>query len=123
MPVIKVFALPGVAVILVVIFAWMLAHNTFYTYIACYLRFADVGLSTQMALVTFGISAIAGVGETGLLIDRALRLLVLTSIASFVVAGVIFAMAHQSSGGRTVRHSALGCGFRRRSHAASDSDG
>jgi predicted MFS family arabinose efflux permease len=36
------------------------------------------------------------VWATGLLIDRALRLLVLTSIASFVVAGVIFAMAHQS---------------------------
>jgi predicted MFS family arabinose efflux permease len=97
MPVLKVFALPGVALILVVIFAWMLAHNTFYTYIASYLRFADVGLSTQVALVTFGIAAIVGVWVTGLLIDRALRMLVLTSIASFVVAGIIFAVAHQSS--------------------------
>lgn len=96
MPVMKVFTLPGVALILVVIFAWMLAHNTFYTYIASYLRFADVGLTTQMALVTFGVAAIAGVWATGLLIDRALRMLILTSIASFVVAGVIFAVAHQS---------------------------
>ena len=72
------------------------AHNTFYTYIASYLRFADVGLSTQAALVTFGVAAIAGVWITGLLIDRALRMLVLTSIASFVMAGVIFAVAHQS---------------------------
>ena len=96
MPVVKVFALPGVALILAVIFAWMLAHNTFYTYIASYLRFADVGLSTQAALVTFGVAAIAGVWVTGLLIDRALRLLVLASIASFVMAGVIFAVAHQS---------------------------
>jgi len=94
--VIKVFSLPGVASILAVIFAWMLAHNTFYTYIASYLRFADVGLSTQVALVTFGVAAIVGVWITGLLIDRALRLLVLTSIASFVVAGVVFAVAHQS---------------------------
>ena len=93
---VKVFALPGVALILVVIFAWMLAHNTFYTYIASYLRFADVGLCTQVALVTFGLAAIVGVWATGLLIDRALRLLVLTSIASFVVAGVIFAVAHHS---------------------------
>lgn len=97
MPVRRVFALPGVALILVVIFAWMLAHNTFYTYIASYLRFADVGLSIQVALVTFGIAAIVGVWVTGLLIDRALRMLILTSIASFVVAGVIFAVAHQSS--------------------------
>lgn len=96
MPVIKVFALRGVAPILVVIFAWMLAHNTFYTYIASYLRFADVGLSTQVALVTFGLAAIVGVWVTGLLIDRALRMLVLTSIASFIMAGVIFAVAHQS---------------------------
>ena len=97
MPVMKVFTLPGVALILVVIFAWMLAHNTFYTYMASYLRFADVGLSTQVALVTFGVAAIAGVWITGLLIDRALRMLVLTSsIASFVVAGVIFAVAHHS---------------------------
>lgn len=97
MPVTKVFTLPGVALILVVIFAWMLAHNTFYTYIASYLRFADVGLSTQLALVTFGVAAIAGVWITGLLIDRALRTLVLTSIVSFVVAGAIFAVAHHSS--------------------------
>jgi predicted MFS family arabinose efflux permease len=97
MPVTKVFRLPGVALILAVICAWMLAHNTFYTYIAAYLRFADVGLSPQQALVTFGLAAIAGVWITGLLIDRALRSLLLLSIASFVVAGVAFAVAHQSS--------------------------
>lgn len=96
MPVAKVFALPGVALILVVIFAWMLAHNTFYTYIASYLGFADVGLSTQVALVTFGLAAIVGVWVTGLLIDRALRVLVLSSIAAFVAAGVVFAVAHDS---------------------------
>jgi len=31
LPVAKVFAIPGVAAILVVIVAWMLAHNTVYT--------------------------------------------------------------------------------------------
>lgn len=97
MPVTKVFRLPGVALILAVICAWMLAHNTFYTYIAAYLRFADVGLSPQLALVTFGLAAIAGVWITALMIDRALRSLLLLSIASFVVAGVTFAVAHQSS--------------------------
>ena len=96
LPVRKVLALPGVTLILLVICTWMVAHNTFYTYIASYLRFADVGLSTQLALVTFGVAAIAGVWLTGVLIDRALRMLVLTSIASFILAGVIFAAAHQS---------------------------
>lgn len=96
-PVRQVFTLPGVALILVVIFAWMWAHNTFYTYIASYLRFAGVGVTTQVALVTFGVAAIAGVWTTGLLIDRALRLLVLTSIGSFIAAGVIFVVAHHSA--------------------------
>ena len=73
----------------------MLAHNTFYTYIASYLRFAHVGLSTQAALLIFGIAAIAGVWLTGALIDRALRLLVLASIAAFALAGVMFVVGHQ----------------------------
>ncbi|GLP76033.1 MFS transporter [Mycobacterium antarcticum] len=96
MPVLKVFAIPGVGLILIVILTWMLAHNTFYTYIASYLRFADVGLSTQAALVTFGVAAIVGVWITGALIDRALRILVLASIGSFILAGVVFIVAHQS---------------------------
>lgn len=94
LPVNKVFAIPGVAAILLVIVAWMLAHNTFYTYIATYLRFADVGLSTQAALMIVGAGAIAGVWITGALIDRALRPLVFTSIASFVLAGVVFGVGH-----------------------------
>lgn len=93
-PVVAVFALPGVVTILVVIVAWMLAHNTLYTYIASYLGYADVGLSTQAALVTFGVAAIAGVWITGALIDRALRILVLASIAAFVLAGVLFVVGH-----------------------------
>jgi len=93
-PVIKVFVIPGVGVILFVIVAWMLAHNTFYTYVASFLRFADVGLSTQAALVTFGVASIAGVWITGALIDRALRILVLASTASFVLAGAVFIAGH-----------------------------
>lgn len=93
-PVIKVLVIPGVGVILLVIFAWMLAHNTFYTYVASFLRFADVGLSTQAALVTFGVASIAGVWVTGALIDRALRILILVSIASFVLAGVVFMVGY-----------------------------
>jgi predicted MFS family arabinose efflux permease len=93
-PVIKIFAIPGVGVILLVIFGWMLAHNTFYTYIASYLRFANVGLSTQTALITFGVATVVGVWITGALIDRALRILVLSSIGSFVLAGVVFTVGH-----------------------------
>jgi predicted MFS family arabinose efflux permease len=74
----------------------MLAHNIVYTYIASYLRFAAVGLTTEVALVMFGVAAMAGVWITGALVDRALRPLVLVSIALFGIAGAIFVLGHQS---------------------------
>lgn len=89
-PMVRVFAIPGVSVILVVIFAWMLAHNTAYTYIASYLRSANIPLSVDVALVVFGVSALIGIALTGVLIDRAPRPLVLASLALFLTAGVIF---------------------------------
>lgn len=96
MPIHRVFALPGVAVILAVIFVWMLAHNTLYTYISTYLRTADVALTVDFALVVFGIAALAGIWITGSLIDRALRPLVLSSIALFAAAGVILLLGHST---------------------------
>ncbi len=94
-PMAKVFAIPGVSVILLVIFAWMLAHNTVYTYIAPYLRSANLALGVEAALSVFGVSALIGIVVTGMLIDRAPRPLVLTSITLFLTAGVVFfAAAH-----------------------------
>ncbi|WP_427006853.1 MFS transporter [Pseudarthrobacter sp. H2] len=95
-PLIRVFAIPGVAVILAVIVAWMLAHNIVYTYIASYLRSAGLQLSVDLALVTFGVAALIGIGVTGAVIDSALRALVFVSIALFITAGVIFIVGHQS---------------------------
>jgi predicted MFS family arabinose efflux permease len=81
---------------LVVIFTWMVAHNTVYTYIASYLRSARVPLSVDVALVTFGVAALAGIAITAALVDRALRRLVLVRIALFITAGVIFLVGQQS---------------------------
>jgi predicted MFS family arabinose efflux permease len=89
LPVAKVFAIPGVAAILAVIVAWMLAHNTLYTYIGPYLHDARSSLPVELALLTFGCSALLGLAITGAVIDRGLRPLVLISIASFIAAGVI----------------------------------
>ncbi|WP_253901442.1 MFS transporter [Arthrobacter sp. PAMC 25486] len=89
-PMLKVFAIPGVSVILLVIFAWMLAHNTVYTYIAAYLRSANIPLGVDVALVVFGASALIGIWITGALIDRAPWLLVLVSLSVFLTAGVVF---------------------------------
>ena len=85
----RVFVIPGVTVILGVVFAWMLAHNLLYTYIAPYLDGAGVGLRPDVALFVFGAAALIGIWITGTLIDRLLRRLTLVSTAAFVVAGAL----------------------------------
>ncbi|WP_427017479.1 MFS transporter [Pseudarthrobacter sp. P1] len=95
-PLARVFAIPGVSVILVVIFAWMLGHNTMYTYIGIYLRSTNIPLTVDVALVVFGVCALAGLGFTGALIDRAPRVLVLASLSLCTTAGVVFIIGHES---------------------------
>jgi predicted MFS family arabinose efflux permease len=95
-PLARVFAIPGVAVVLGVIVSWMLGHNIMYTYIGSYLHGASLDLSVDVALVTFGAAAIAGIAITGAVIDRGLRRLVLLSLGSFIVAGAIFIVGYGS---------------------------
>ena len=96
LPLTQVLRLPGVAVILAVIVTWMLAHNTVYAYISAYLRSADLPLSVDVALVVFGVAALLGIGITGAVIDRTLRLLVLASISLFIVAGALLLLGSRS---------------------------
>ena len=95
-PLARVLAIPGVAVVLGVIVSWMLGHNIMYTYIGSYLRGASLHLPVDVALVTFGAAAIAGIAITGAVIDKGLRRLVLLSLGSFMVAGAIFIVGHAS---------------------------
>jgi predicted MFS family arabinose efflux permease len=96
LPLTRVLRLPGVAVILAVIVAWMLAHNVVYTYVSAYLRAADLTLSVDVALVVFGVAAIGGLALTGAVLDHTLRPLVLVSITLFIVAGAVLLVAQQS---------------------------
>ncbi|TFD94863.1 MFS transporter [Cryobacterium lactosi] len=85
----RVVLIPGVAVVLGVVFAWMLAHNLLYSYIAPYLDGAGVGLRPDVALFAFGVAALVGIWITGTLIDRSLRRLALASTAAFIIAGAL----------------------------------
>lgn len=96
LPLVRVFRLPGIAVILAVIFTWMIAHNTIYTYISPYLRTTGGDLGVDAQLFLFGIASIAGIILTGALLDRHPRALVHTSVALFVVAGVALWAGHDS---------------------------
>lgn len=92
-----IFLIPGIRPILLALFAWILAHNILYTYIAPFL--ASVGLEHRVdaVLLLFGVSSIAGIWITGLLVDRLLRALTLLSLAVFTVAALVLGF----SGGST----------------------
>ncbi len=93
----RVFLMPGIAVVLAVIFVWMLAHNTIYTYIAPFLRDGGTGLGADLVLLVYGIASIAGVGLTAVLIDRHPRLLLHLSVALFVVAAIVLLTGRTSA--------------------------
>ncbi|TDW64725.1 putative MFS family arabinose efflux permease [Curtobacterium sp. PhB25] len=94
--VVKVFRIRGIAIILAVIAAWMVAHNTIYTYISPYLRVTGTDLSAGLVLLVYGIAAILGVVITGALLDRHPRPLLHLSVGLFVVTGVVLLVGHSS---------------------------
>ena len=97
LPVLRVLRLPGIVVILAVIFAWMLPHNTIYTYISPYLRTTGSSLTVDVQLLVFGIASIVGIILTGALLDRFPRALLHGSLILFVAAAVILLVFHTST--------------------------
>ncbi|BCP52993.1 MFS transporter [Kaistia sp. 32K] len=87
-----VFRIPGIRSILFVIFAFVLAHNILYTYIAPFL--APLGLLDRVdgILLVFGIGGLVGLWIAGVLIDRWLREMVLVSIVVFILAVLALAI-------------------------------
>ncbi|QXI30437.1 MFS transporter [Pseudomonas vanderleydeniana] len=82
-PLRRVAGLPGVQAVLLVTFLYVLGHNILYTYIAPFLDPAGLAERVDQVLLVFGLAALLGIWGTGLLIDRWLRPLTLTSCALF----------------------------------------
>lgn len=85
----KVFMLPGVRSVLLVVLLWVLAHNVLYTYIAPFLAKAGLFERVDLVLLVFGMASFIGIWGTGMLIDRWLRRLILMSLAGFAVVSVL----------------------------------
>lgn len=96
LPLRRIIRLPGIPIVLVVIFVWMLGHNTIYTYIAPFLRVGGSGLTPAFILLVFGVASVVGVVITGALVDRHPRTLLHTSVALFIGAAVILLVGHGS---------------------------
>ncbi|MBB3587645.1 MFS transporter [Sphingomonas sp. BK481] len=88
----NVFRTPGVRPVLITLFAWITGHNILYTYIAPVAALSGVGERLDLLLLGFGLAALVGIWVTGVLIDRALRPLVLVSLTMFAVVSLAFAL-------------------------------
>lgn len=97
LPVRKVFLIPGIGPVLLVLFAWILAHNILYTYVASFLAASGTGLGVGLVLLVFGVASVIGIWGTGVLVDRRLRSLTLSSLAAFAVAAALLAIPHGSA--------------------------
>ncbi|AYN11578.1 MFS transporter [Pseudomonas putida] len=89
----QVLRTPGVLLVLLVILTWILGHNILYTYIVPLLAAAGMAADIGPVLMVFGLSALAGIGLVGLLVDRYLRKLVLLSLAGFALATLALGQA------------------------------
>jgi predicted MFS family arabinose efflux permease len=85
-PVGRVFSVPGVVPVLIVTLLYVMAHNVLYTYIASFLAPVGLGGSVSAVLLVFGVASLLSTWITGLLIDRHLRILMITSSALFALA-------------------------------------
>ncbi|MFF2127113.1 hypothetical protein ACFVW1_17235 [Streptomyces olivochromogenes] len=81
-----VFAIPGVVPVLAVVFLYVMAHNVLYTYIASFVAPVGLGGRVSAVLLVFGVASLVSIWITGVLIDRHLRLLMISSTALFALA-------------------------------------
>lgn len=93
----QVILMPGVRSILAVILLWMLTHNLLYTYIVPFLRLSGLADHADQILLVFGIGALAGIGLTGILVDKRLRQTLLTSLALFALISLLLALSSHSA--------------------------
>jgi predicted MFS family arabinose efflux permease len=88
----RVFRTRGVRTVLVTLFAWITAHNILYTYIAPVAALSGVQGRLDLLLLGFGVAALVGIWVTGVLVDRALRPLVLVSLTAFAAVSLAFGL-------------------------------
>ena len=91
-----VFTLPGVRSVLLVVLAFVLAHNILYTYIAPFLVTAGMADRTDLVLLVFGLTSLLGIWVVGTLIDRHLRMMTLASTVLFGLSAVALGLAADS---------------------------
>lgn len=88
-----VFITPGVRMVLATVILWMLGHNVLYTYISPFIAVAGLADRADTVLLVFGLAALAGIWSAGRMVDRRLRIAVLSSLAIFALVALLFVFA------------------------------
>lgn len=88
-PLVRVVRLPGVTLVLGTTATFLLGHQAMYTFLAPYAERAGFDRPGGL-LLTFGLSAVAGIWLTGLVVDRAPR--AVTGAAVGLVAAALLAL-------------------------------
>lgn len=92
LPLDKVFTLIGVRPVLFIVLTFVLAHNILYTYITPFLAYAGMIEQTSLILLLFGVASLLGIWIIGVLVDKYLRILVMTSTVLFALSALTLAL-------------------------------
>ncbi len=90
-PIVATLAVPGVAPVLFVTLALVLAHTILYTYIAAFLDRLGMGGSIDLVLLVFGAASMVSIGIVGAHIDSRLRTLTIAGTVLFAMGATVLA--------------------------------
>lgn len=93
----RVLVQPGIAVLMLVAFAFEVGHMNMYTYVASFLSSSGLEDRVDVVLFVFGLASITGLWLTGAVIDRHLRTVVLTTFTAFTGAMALLAVLGSSA--------------------------
>ena len=110
-PLRQVFMTPGVRAVLFVVFAFVLAHNILYTYIAPFLAARGMADRTDAMLLVFGLSSLIGLWVIGVLIDSHLRAMTLASTVLFALSALVLGVSGDDPAVVTIAVAAWGLAF------------
>ena len=92
LPLRRTLTTPGMAAVLLVTLAFVLAHNVVYTYIAPLLSPFALADHVEVVLLVFGALSLLSIWVTGALIDRYLRQLMIASCTLFASASLVLGL-------------------------------
>lgn len=82
----RVFALPGMIGILLTLFLFIISHNILYTYIGPITTLSGLSNKLSSILLVFGICSLISIALIGILVDKHLRVMMLSSLFLFILA-------------------------------------